>query len=130
MSRKIDEIVSDIEKKGAISGKNLELLVKEYGERFWRALRAVSERVVNKYTFTPSGQIVWIVAGKNREYLISLKDKYCTCDDFHVNVVLKKNSDVCYHILAKMLAEILNLYNTYSIEDENYPEMMEEWKQI
>lgn len=130
MSRKIDEIISDIEKKDAITGEILELLVKGYGERFWRAIRAVAERAVNKYTFTPSGQIVWIVAGKNREYLISLKDKYCTCDDFYVNVVLKKKSDVCYHILAKMIAEILNLYNKYSIEDEYYPEMMEEWKQI
>ncbi|MHA1300689.1 MAG: hypothetical protein ACTSO9_14825, partial [Candidatus Helarchaeota archaeon] len=101
MSRKIDVIISDIEKSGSISGKNLEALVQEYGDRFWRALRAVGERAVNKYIFKPSGQIVWIVVGKTREYLISLNDKYCPCDDFYVNVVLKKKSDICYHILAK-----------------------------
>ncbi|MFX1449791.1 MAG: hypothetical protein ACFFCM_03040 [Promethearchaeota archaeon] len=130
MSRKIDSIIKDIEKNKALTGNSLELLVKEYGERFWRAIRAVSERAVKKYTFQPSGQIVWIVVGKTRDYLISLEDRYCTCDDFYVNVVLKKNSDVCYHVLAKILAEIMELYNTYTVDDERYPNMMEEWKQI
>ena len=130
MSRKIDSIIKNIKKNKAITGNSLELLVKEYGERFWRAIKAVSERAVNKYTFEPSGQIVWIVVGKTRDYLISLEDRYCTCDDFYVNVVLTKNFDICYHILAKMIAVSLNLYNTYSVDDECYPNMMEEWKQI
>ena len=113
-----------------IAVKDVEEATKEYGERFWRAIRVVGERGVNKYSFQPSGQVVWIVAGKSREYLISLEDKYCTCDDFYMNVVLKKKSDACYHILAKMIAVSLNIYNTYDVEDERYPILMEEWKQI
>ena len=130
MNRKIDSIISEIEKNGALTGKNLELLVQEYDERFWKAIRAVGERAVNKYIFQPSGQIVWIVVGKNRDYLISLKDKYCTCDDFYANVVLKKKSDICYHILAKLLAVSLNLYKTYTVDDERYPKLIEEWRKI
>ena len=130
LPRKINEIIKKIEDVGALSGKSLEILVKEYGDRFWRALRTVTERGVNKYIFKPSGEIVWIVVGKTREYLISLQDKYCICDDFYVNVVLKKRNEVCYHILAKMLAMSLKLFNEYTVEDERYPSLMEEWKQI
>jgi len=128
--RKIDVIIKEIEKMGAINGMILESLVQEYGDRFWRALRAVGEHAVNKYIFQPSGQVAWIVVGKSREYLISLEDKYCPCDDFYLNVVLKKKFDVCYHILAKMLAVSLNIYNEYKVEDERYPDLIEEWKDI
>lgn len=130
MNRKIDSIISEVEKNKALNGKDLELLAQEYGERFWKAIRAVAERAVNKYIFQPSRQIVWIVVGKTRDYLISLNDRYCTCDDFYANVVLKEKSDICYHILAKLIGASLNLYNTYAVDDEQYPKLMEEWKQI
>ncbi|MHA1348701.1 MAG: hypothetical protein ACTSQM_02950 [Candidatus Odinarchaeia archaeon] len=129
MSEESPSIFSSIKRKKCISGDELVQLSSKYGERFWKALKAVVEGCVKKYVFKPSGRVEWIVVGVNRDYLI-IPDFYCSCRDFYVNVVTRKKAKFCYHILAKFLAESLNLYHTYHVEDDKYEVLMKEWKAI
>ncbi len=100
-----------------------------YGERFERAVGAVAEGSVFKYVFHPSGRVVWVVVGRERDYLIE-SDDFCACYDFYLNSVVRGRVDACYHILAKVLAEFLGMYRTVKVEDEAYSSLMEEWRSV
>lgn len=123
------EALERIKKNGYISGRELEELAGKLGERFWRALRTVTERRVKKYVFNPSRRILWIVVGRRRDYLV-ISNFYCNCDDFYLNVVIRRNAFMCYHLLAKQLAEALSIYDTYVVSDEEYEPLIREWKEI
>lgn len=123
------EVLEKIRNNGSISGRELEELVGKFGERFWRALRAVAERRVKKYVFNPSKRVFWVVVGRRRDYLV-ISDFYCSCDDFYLNVVIRRNAFMCYHLLAKQLAEALTIYDTYAVSDREYEPLIREWKEI
>jgi predicted nucleic acid-binding Zn finger protein len=117
------EIIERVYANKCISGETLEKLATNFGERLWKALRTITEKRVTKHIFKPSNKQIWIVSGKNRDYLI-ISDFYCTCDDFYLNVVIRKKIKICYHILAKRLAEALDLYTRYDQTDDNYEKFM------
>ncbi len=123
------EAIKQIHANRCITGEALEQLAVNFGERLWKALRAITERKVTKYIFKPSNKQIWIVSGKNRDYLI-ISDFYCSCDDFYINVVIRKKSKICYHVLAKRLAEALNLYTCRNLPDNKYEKLMLELKNI
>ncbi|MGQ9720453.1 MAG: hypothetical protein ACUVXA_03930 [Candidatus Jordarchaeum sp.] len=123
------ETIEQIYDKKCITGENLESLASTFGERLWKSLRAITEKRVAKYVFKPSNKQIWIVSGKNRDYLV-ISDFYCSCDDFYLNVVIRKKNKLCYHILAKRLAEALDLYNSYNLSDDKYEKLMQKLKTI
>ena len=113
--------------EGKLTGKNLTKLYEVFGQRFTRAFEALKENRVKKYVFKPSGRIVWIVVGKERDYLIMPEAEFCTCDDFYFRV-LDKEVHLCYHLIAQKLAKILNWYENIEEHDELYDSLMDEWK--
>lgn len=123
--RFIDEVLPRI-KDGIIPETDLHDLKIHYGERFSRGYETVLEKRVMKYVFNPSNRIVWIVLGKTRDYL-QIGTRFCNCDDFFRNVINEK-SEICYHLLARLLAESLNAYKTYDVSDERYDTFMKEWR--
>jgi len=113
--------------EGKLTGKNLTRLYEVFGQRFTRAFEGLKENRVKKYVFKPSGRIVWIVVGKERDYLIMPEAEFCTCDDFYFRV-LDKEVHLCYHLIAQKLAKILNWYENIEEHDELYDSLMDEWK--
>ena len=107
----------------------MEYLTELLNKRFFKALRAVRERRVKKYVFTPSNRVVWIVIGNLRDYLI-ISDLYCACEDFYLNVVIRKSAKLCYHLLSKIFAEYFQNYETIQVEDERFDQLMRDWKQF
>ncbi|NVM54690.1 MAG: hypothetical protein HWN66_13380 [Candidatus Helarchaeota archaeon] len=128
MKSDLQNILEEIKKDKKFSPEHLKHFIDEYDDRFWRALRNLLESGVKKYIFTPSNRIVWIVIGKKRDYLI-ISNLYCPCDDFYVKVVIKKTAKMCYHLLSKILADHLDYYEEFTVEDERYDELMKDWKQ-
>ncbi|UCB61435.1 MAG: hypothetical protein JSW72_05170 [Candidatus Bathyarchaeota archaeon] len=110
-----------------IEDADLDRLCGAFGERFAKAWAAVNGKRVKKYLFTPSNRAVWIVVGKERDYLILPAVDFCTCDDFYFRV-LDKQVHLCYHLIAQKLAETLERYVTYDEDDELYAALMREWK--
>lgn len=123
------DALEKVRRRKCISGSELETLAEELGERFWRALKAVAERRVKKYLFNPSRRVFWVVVGRKRDYLV-FSNFYCSCDDFYLNVIIRKNTFMCYHLLAKQLAEALGVYDVYVVSDEEYEPLIREWKEI
>ena len=110
-----------------LTGKNLTRLYEVFGQRFTKAFEALKENRVKKYVFKPSGKIIWIVVGKERDYLIMPEAEFCTCDDFYFRV-LDREVHLCYHLIAQKLAKVLNWFEKIEERDELYDSLMNEWK--
>ena len=125
------EVLNNICKKakteGKLTGKNLTALYDIFGQRFTKAFETLKENRVKKYIFKPGGRIVWIVVGRERDYLMMPEVDFCTCDDFYFRV-LDRQVHMCYHLIAQKLAKNLGWYDTIEEHDELYDSLMNEWK--
>ncbi|MCS7114316.1 MAG: hypothetical protein RMJ15_07505 [Nitrososphaerota archaeon] len=113
--------------EGKLTGENLTNLYEAFGQRFTKAFEAIKENRVKKYVFKPSGRVVWVVVGREHDYLIMPDAEFCTCDDFYFRV-LDRKVHLCYHLIAHKIAKILGWYETIEESDELYDSLMNEWK--
>ena len=123
----LNAICREAKAEGKLSGKNVTGLYELFGQRFTKALDALNENRVKKYVFKPSGRTVWIVIGRERDYLIMPEAEFCTCDDFYFRV-LDRKIHLCYHLIAQKIARNLGWYETLEETDELYKTLMNEWK--
>jgi predicted nucleic acid-binding Zn finger protein len=123
----LNNICKKAKTEGKLTGKNLTALYDIFGQRFTKAFEALKENRVKKYIFKPGGRIVWIVVGRERDYLIMPEVDFCTCDDFYFRV-LDRQVHMCYHLIAQKLAKNLDWYDTIEEHDELYDSLMNEWK--
>jgi predicted nucleic acid-binding Zn finger protein len=123
----LNDICREAKAEGKLSGKNLTALYELFGQRFTKALNALKENRVKKYVFKPSGRKVWIVIGRERDYLIMPEAEFCMCDDFYFRV-LDKKIHLCYHLIAQKIARNLGWYETIEESDELFESLMTEWK--
>lgn len=124
---KLNAICKEAKAKGKITGASLTGLYETLGPRFTRAFEALREKRVKKYVFKPSGRKVWIVVGKERDYMIMPEAEFCSCDDFYFRV-LDREVHLCYHLIAQKLAKVLKWYEAIEERDELYDSLMAEWK--
>ncbi len=106
---------------------NRELIIEENSKKLKKAIKAVESLSVKKYIFKPSNRIVWIVVGKEREYFV-IPNMYCQCNEFYINVVVRRKSKTCYHVLAQSIAEKIGKYEVYEVADGDYTRLINEWK--
>ena len=123
----LNMVCKEAKKEDRLSGKNLTALYEIFGQRFTKALEALKENRVKKYIFKPSKKTVWIVVGRERDYLILPEAEFCTCDDFYFRV-LDRKIHLCYHLMAQKIAQNLGWYEVFEENDELYKTLMDEWK--
>ena len=102
-------------------------LCKIYGPRFIEAWELLKGRMIKEYVFKPSGRTLWIVVGKEREYIIYPAVDLCSCDDFFF-AVMEGKALACQHLIAQRMAEELSDYETVEAEDRLFDSLMEDWK--
>ena len=123
----LNNICREAKSQGKLSGKNLTDLYDLFGQRFTKALDTLKENRVKKYVFKPSGRTVWIVVGRERDYLLMPEAAFCTCDDFYFRV-LDRKIHLCYHLMAQRIARNLGWFDNIEENDELYNSLMTEWK--
>ncbi len=109
-----------------LNAKSLNELRSKFGEKLDRALHALEDVHVKQYTFKPSQREVWIVVGRTRDYQV-IPRLFCMCDDFYLNVVIRRSDPLCYHLLAQMMAEVTRRFDKIEEGDEKYELFMREW---
>lgn len=127
MDKDLEEILYDLEGEKKLSDEVLKKLEEKYGSKYQKAQEAISSMDVKKYTFKPSDRIVWIVVGKEKEYFIIPKI-YCQCDEFYINVVIRRRTKICYHMLAQAIAEKIGNYESFEVPDSDFIRLNAEWK--
>jgi predicted nucleic acid-binding Zn finger protein len=98
-------------------------------KRLKKAIDAVDRGRVKKYVFVPSGRVTWIVVGRKRDYWV-IPRLYCSCDDFYINVISRKSTPLCYHLLAQAIAERTGRYDVFNVSDEEGERLEEEWRRV
>jgi len=83
----------------------------------------VVKRGMSKNVYKPSNRVVWTVMGENCEHIIYPK-MYCSCQDFYKNVVVSRKRLFCKHILAQVICEALNNYNTTELKDKEFIDLI------
>ncbi|MFX1481823.1 MAG: hypothetical protein ACFFCP_01390 [Promethearchaeota archaeon] len=109
-----------------LTQNDIEYFKNKYGKRFVRALRAVEEGKVLKYHFLPSESETWIVRGR-REYQV-IPELYCTCRSFYQEVVISREKNLCYHLLAQRIAEIRQQYQMKESTDAERRQLFVKWR--
>ena len=122
----LSEIYSKIKNKGLIDEDFVNFIESIFPDKSPNILKVI-KRGITKYTFKPSGKIVWTAMGQNNEYLIYPK-VYCGCIDFYKNVVIKRIRGFCKHIIAQVICEALNNYQVSIIEDDKFTDFIQHLK--
>ena len=125
----LEKVCSEAKTRGAITEEQHAQLSEAFGQQFSKAWDTVNEKRVKKYVFSPSGRVVWIVVGREREYQIMPAAGFCSCDDFYFRV-MDREANICYHLIAQKIAEALEEYDLIEEEDRLYDCLMEEWKKV
>jgi predicted nucleic acid-binding Zn finger protein len=101
--RKRNELFKKLKEVGLLTEEVRQMVVDTYGSRGKKALEAIDKGGVMKRGMR------WFVRGKYDEY--EVVRTYCTCRDYVLNVVTGKvDVDMCYHVLAKVICEMLDTY--------------------
>ena len=125
----LEKVCEEAKINGEVTGKQLAQLSEALGSRFTKAWETLNEERVKKYVFSPSGRIVWIVVGREREYQIMPAAGFCSCDDFYFRV-MDREVHICYHLIAQKIADALGWFDKIEEDDETYDFLMEEWKKV
>jgi len=121
----LDQVCSELAELGYMRFSHLARLYRAFGQRLVSALEALREKRVKKYVFKPSGRVVWVVVGREREYLVLPKAPFCSCEDFYFRVI-DGEARLCYHVIAQRLGGCLNWFEVVEEEGEDYEVLMEE----
>jgi len=125
----LSAVCEEAKRTGDVTEANLTRLRETFGTRLLKAWETVRDDRVKKYTFRPSGRVVWIVVGRERDYLVMPAADFCSCDDFYFKVMEKK-AHMCYHLIAQKLAECVGRYDRIEEEDSFYDVLIKEWKRV
>jgi len=125
----LEEVCSELARLGCLRFSHLARLYRAFGQRLASALEALRERRVKKYVFKPSGRVIWVVVGREREYQVMPRAPFCSCEDFYFRVI-DGEAKLCYHLIAQRLAECLNWFEVVEEEDENYEAVLEELRSL
>ena len=127
--RILERVCDELRSSGELTRVQWDRLRSALGDRFDKAWQAVEQRRVKRYTFTPSGRVVWIVVGRNSEYQVLPLSGYCDCNDFYFRVV-DGEAGLCYHLTAQRLADALGAYEEVGEQDEFYEGLAAEWRRL
>ncbi len=72
---------------------------------------------VIKYTFKPSGRVLYIVKGVHHDYITTRH--FCTCYDYN----FRKKKEGCAHMQALSEAIESNKYEEFMLDDEEYSQI-------
>lgn len=123
----LEKICEEAKTGGELTKDHIVQLSEAFGSQFTKAWGTLKERRIKKYVFSPSGRVVWIAVGREKDYQILPAAGFCSCDDFYFRV-MDREASICYHLIAQKLADALEEYDMIEEEDRLYDCLMKDWK--
>ena len=121
--QKLEKLLKLIEKDEGLS-KIIEKTILEYFDlRGEKAVNILKEKKLHKLVLNQD-LFLWEVEGKSKNYLI-INSSFCECPDFQIRVLGREEKLICYHLLAKIIGEELNLYDSREISETEYEKILE-----
>ena len=113
-----------VKNKGIINFEVINFLDNIFSKKSEKIMQVI-KRGISKKVCKPTGRIIWIATGKDVNHIIYPK-LYCSCQDFYKNVVIKRENPFCKHILAQVISEALEDFNTDYCEEKDLEDLIEQ----
>ena len=117
----LSSISREVKDKGVIDDELIRRLEGLFSTKSTSIIEVIQRGFI-KYTYNPSGRVVWCIPKKTHpeeEYLIYPK-LYCSCRDFYKAVVIERKRALCKHLIAQVICEALESFNNIILDDSMY----------
>jgi predicted nucleic acid-binding Zn finger protein len=122
-NEKLKKLFTLIKKEEELSEIAENEIISLFNSRGENAAKILKENKLHKMLLS-GDLILWEVEGRSRNYII-IDDNFCECTDFQVRVLGREEKTLCYHLLAKIIGEKLELYDSKEITDKEYDKLLE-----
>lgn len=113
-----------VKKKGMINFEVIDYLNQIFSEKSEKIMKVIKRGIIKK-VFKSTSRIIWIATGEEVNHIIYPR-LYCSCQDFYKNVVIKREKLFCKHILAQVISEALEDFETDYCEEEDLDNLIAE----
>ena len=120
---KLQKLLQLIEKEEGLSEIAENEILAYFDLRGEKAVKTLKKRRLHKLLLNQDLSL-WEVEGKSKNYLI-INSTFCECTDFQIRVLGREEKSICYHLLAKIIGEKLNLYDSREISEAEYEKILE-----
>ena len=120
---KLVKLFTLIKKEEELSEITENEIISIFNARGEKAAKILKEKKLHKL-YLSEDMVLWEVEGRSRNYII-IEDNFCECTDFQVRVLGREEKSLCYHLLAKIIGEKLELFDSKELTDEEYDKMLE-----
>ncbi|MBY8999353.1 MAG: SWIM zinc finger family protein [Candidatus Heimdallarchaeota archaeon] len=121
--RKLKELMSIIGNEKSLTEASENEILSIFNSRGENAITILNEKKLRKLILDENISI-WEVKGRSKDYII-IEDNFCECTDFQFRVLRKGQKTLCYHLLAKILGEKLELYDSSNLSSDDYDKILE-----
>ena len=121
--QKLKKLMKLIEKEEGLSEITENEILSYFNLRGEKAVKTLKEKKLHKLVLNKN-LFFWEVEGKSKNYLI-INSTFCECKDFQIRVLGREEKSICYHLLAKIIGERLNLYDSREISEIEYEKILE-----
>ncbi|GAB4305514.1 MAG: hypothetical protein Kow0069_01390 [Promethearchaeota archaeon] len=114
-----------IRREGRVLPEHYEAIHDAFPDKTTKALELVANRKVEMLE-TNQSRVFWVVHGSSGTYL-TFPDFYCTCPDFLFHGVMKGvRRHVCYHLLARKLAEVTGFFEKTAVTEREFARFLKD----
>jgi len=121
--QKLKKLMQLIEKEEGLSEITENEILSYFDLRGEKAVKVLKEKRLHKLLLREN-MFFWEVEGKSKNYII-INSTFCECADFQIRVLGREEKSICYHLLAKIIGEKLNLYDTKNLSELEYEKILE-----
>ena len=120
---KVQLLLNQIEKEKDLSQKVEEIVLKNFPKIGSNAINLLKEKKLHKIIVEKDLEL-WEVEGRSKSYII-IDDNFCECTDFQIRVLKRRQKQLCYHLLTKIVGKTLKLYDIKRISNEDYSNLID-----
>jgi predicted nucleic acid-binding Zn finger protein len=122
-NKKLEKLFSLIKKEEELSEIAENEIISLFESKGEKAAKILKEKKLHKLVLDED-MVLWEVEGRSKNYII-IDDNFCECTDFQVRVLGRDEKTLCYHLLAKIIGDKFELYDSKTLTDEEYDKLLE-----
>ncbi len=122
--KKLAELLAIIGKEKSLTEVLENEILSVFNSRGENAVKVLKENNLQKLILDEDISI-WEVKGRSTTYIV-IENSFCECTDFQFRVLRKGQKTLCYHLLAKIIGEKLEVFNTRYLSSDEYNQILEQ----
>ena len=122
--KKLEKLLSIIGKEKSLTEALENEILSIFDSRGENAVKVLKENNLQKLILNEEISI-WEVKGRSTTYIV-IENNFCECTDFQFRVLRKGQKTLCYHLLAKIIGEKLEVFKARHLSTDEYNQILEQ----